>query len=267
MNEAVTYSLSISKNGEVINDNIIELNNNNNNIEFDIKFSADKDKYIEDFDLYNLYVMVNFKEIDFFVDNNYCNNIYSFQLNEFERSKEMKIKASLDGIENPNNIIVSILPKECNENNFDHGMLILYDIKNDNQVIKRDYKYTDYKTIKNTYKGMILNQDFDESKDSGFDLIKSLDITENESVKLAFRASNITNDTIENKDYLLLISLNGKVDETYIFKEPSLSEIIYKELILDLNENDNDIIVYLIPIDIVGQKFNQYYIIQRINIK
>lgn len=65
MNEAVTYSLSISKNGEVINDNIIELNNNNNNIEFDIKFSADKDKYIEDFDLYNLYVMVNFKEIDF----------------------------------------------------------------------------------------------------------------------------------------------------------------------------------------------------------
>lgn len=149
MNEAVTYSLSISKNGEVINDNIIELNNNN--IEFHIKFSVDKDKYIEDFDLYNLYVMVNFKEIDFFVDNNYCNNIYSFQLNEFERSKEMKIKASLDGIENPNNIIVSILPKECNENNFDHGMLILYDIKNDNQVIKRDYKYTDYKTSKSGY--------------------------------------------------------------------------------------------------------------------
>lgn len=268
--EAVSYSLSASYNGNIINNNTIEVDSRND-LNFEVDFSAEKSIYKNNIDSYNLYVFVNFKNIKFYANGSDYDSVYTFQLNQVEKNKNIKINVSLNEIENPSNVIVSIIPKDCDSGNYNHGMLFLYDIKKaDSNNIKNNYKYTDYRTVANdTYKGMILSQDFDESKKTGFNLIKSLNISKEEKLLLTFRASNITNSKEQNKNYLLLVTINGKLDDEYVFlfKEPSSTEIIYKELTLNLSDDINDIVAYLIPVDDEGQEFNQYYIIQRINVK
>lgn len=247
-NQEIDYSLSASTNGTTIQDGIIRISNNNV-AKFDINFSVKKNNYEDQSNSYILYVLVNYRSIKFYADGNECNNVYNFHLPKSKDNTCININIPLATMQNPNNVLICIVPKNCTSNNYTDGMVVLYNFnRNDgNKTLQDELNYTDYETLKNSnFQGSILNQDLDKSKTKDFTILKSINISKMEDLILAFRTSNITYS--KNSDYILLITVNGHLDDKniYFFKEPSIGNILYKKINLSFSKGKKDVTAFLI---------------------
>lgn len=248
-NEYAQYSFSVSVDDKVIENNIINIQDKES-AKFDINFSAQTGDYEKNGESYNLYVFLNYKNVKFYADDRECLNTYNFKLDKSEKDIDIKVDIPLKFIDNPNELLVCIVPENCTSHNYQDGMAIMYTLNDGKKKrIQGKISYDEYKILNNiSLQGMLVNQDFDIEKNKNFTILKSVDIKKTEDLKLAFRISNITSYTNKNLEYVLLITVDGILDEKniYVFKEPDINEVLYKRIDLSLNKGKKDVIAYLI---------------------
>lgn len=248
-NDYAQYSFSVSVDNKVIENNIINIQDKES-AKFDINFSARTGNYEKSGESYNLYVFLNYKNVKFYADGRECFNTYNFKLDKSEKDIDIKVDIPLKFIDNPDELLVCIVPENCTSNNYQDGMAIMYTLNDGKKkMIQSKISYDEYKILNNiSLQGMLINQDFDTEKDKNFTILKSVDIKRTEDLRLAFRTSNITSCTNKNLEYVLLITVDGILDEKniYVFNEPDINEVLYKRIDLSLNKGKKDVIAYLI---------------------